>query len=283
MLDIIIDTLKDTIKLLPFLFIAFIIIEVIEHRLSNKNKGIIKKSGKYGPVFGGILGVIPQCGFSTMATNLYVTRIVSLGTLVSIYLSCSDEMLPILLSRKVDISIIISILFIKMAIGIISGIIIDVVMRKIKKINNKFVYDICDEENCHCDKHNIIKSSLSHTLKIGFFVLLINFILNMVFFYVGEDFLSKILLNGNVLSSFVIGLIGLIPNCGSSVIITELYLNGAISLGATLAGLLAGSGVSLFVLFKTNKILKENLLILGLVYGIGAISGMVIDILDIIL
>lgn len=277
MLNIIMDTLLDTLKLIPFLFVAFLIIEIIEHKLSDKNKDIIKKSGKYGPVLGGILGVIPQCGFSTMATNLYVTRIVSLGTLVSIYLSCSDEMLPILLSENAPIGTIIEILIIKACIGIISGIIIDLVLRKRHHSSVDFDYDICDHEHCHCEEESIFKSSLSHTFKISVFILVINFILNCMFYYGGEELLSNLLLKGNILSSFLTGLIGLIPNCGASVMITELYLNNVISLGATLSGLLAGSGVAILVLFRTNNSLKDSIRVLLLVYGIGVISGIIID------
>lgn len=276
MLDIIIDTLLDTLKLLPFLFIAFLIIEIIEHKLSDKNKDIIKKSGKFGPVIGGILGAIPQCGFSVMATNLYVTRIVSIGTLISIYLSCSDEMLPILISEKASISIIISILLIKISIGTISGIIIDLLFRSNK---NKFDYEICNHEHCHCDKENILKSSLVHTLKISLFILIINFILNSLFHYGGENLLSNILLKNSIFSPFITSIIGLIPNCGASVLITELYLNNTITLGATISGLLAGSGVAILVLFKTNKNIKDSLKILLLVYSIGVISGIIIDLI----
>jgi hypothetical protein len=280
MIDIIKDTLLDTIKLIPFLFIAFLIIEIIEHKLTDKNKTIIRKSGKYGPIAGGVLGVIPQCGFSTMATNLYITRIISLGTLISIYLSCSDEMLPIMLSRKVNLIIVLKILLIKMIIGIISGSIIDFVMRR--KNNYKFNYDILAEEHSHCNNKKIIISSLNHTIKIGVFILGINFLLNLLFYYVGEDILAKFLLGNNIFCSFITSLIGLIPNCGSSVMITELYLNNIIGLGPTMAGLLSGSGVALFILFKSNKNLKENMLILLLVYGIGVLSGIVIEVISLL-
>ena len=276
MKDIIIDTLLDTLKLLPFLFIAFLIIEIIEHKLSSKNKDIIKKSGKFGPILGGILGAIPQCGFSVMATNLYVTRIVSIGTLISIYLSCSDEMLPILISEQAPYNIIISILLIKICIGIIAGIIIDLIFKSNK---NNFNYEICDHEHCHCDKENILKSSLIHTLKISIFILIINFILNSLFHYGGEQLLSNILLKNSIFSPFITSIIGLIPNCGASVLITELYLNNAITLGATISGLLAGSGVAILVLFKTNKDIKDSFKILLLVYSIGVISGIIIDLI----
>ena len=166
MKDIIIDTLIDTIKLLPFLFIAFLLIELLEHKITNKTKKTIQKSGKFGPVLGSLLGLIPQCGFSVVATNLYITRIITLGNLISIYLSCSDEMLPILLSKGSNISIIIKILLIKFIIGMVSGFIIDLL---IKKENNSIQYDICKEEHCHCEE-GIMKSSLIHTFKIALFI-----------------------------------------------------------------------------------------------------------------
>ena len=133
MKEIILDTLLDSLKIIPFLFIAFLIIELIEHKLTNKNKEIITKSKKIGPIIGSLLGVIPQCGFSVMATNLYITRIITLGTLISIYLSTSDEMLIIMLSKKVEITLILKILLIKIFFGIIYGVIIDKIINKNKE------------------------------------------------------------------------------------------------------------------------------------------------------
>ena len=157
-LHIIIHTIIDTLKLFPFLFIAFLIIELIEHKFSKKTIRIVEKSGKLGPLLGGVLGCFPQCGFSVLATNLYVTRIITLGTLVSIYLSTSDEMLPILISKGTDIKTITSILLIKLSVGVISGFIIDFSTRKKNKINIK---DLCLEDDCHCEK-SILKSSFIH-------------------------------------------------------------------------------------------------------------------------
>ena len=278
MLDIILDTLLDTLKLIPFLFIAFLIIELIEHKLNNRNKKVLTKSKKYGVILGSLLGVIPQCGFSVMATNLYITRIITLGTLIAVYLSTSDEMLPILISQKAEPSIIIKILLIKVLFAIIYGIIIDLIISKTKKKEQEN-YQICDEDHCHCEK-GILKSALKHTLNISLFILIINFIINIIFTYIGEDFLSKLFLKDTIFSPFITSLIGLIPNCGASVILTELYLNNAINLSSLISGLLTGSGTALIVLFKGNKSVKENLLIVLLLYLLGAFSGIIMELIE---
>ena len=280
MKEIILDTLLDTIKLIPFLFIAFLLIELMEHKLSNKNKKIITKSKKYGPVLGSLLGALPQCGFSVMATNLYVTRIITLGTLISIYLSTSDEMLPILITKKAPFNLIIKIILIKVLLGIIYGILIDILFTKVFKNKEKENYEICDKEHCHCEEH-ILLSSLKHTLKIALFILITTFILNTLFHYVGKEFLSKILLKDNIFGPFITCLIGLIPNCGASVILTELYLNNAISLAALLSGLLSSSGTALLVLFKSNKNIKENIFILSLLYLIGVFTGIILELVKV--
>lgn len=272
MFDIILDTLIDSLKMLPFLFVAFLLIELIEHKFSDKTKKVISSSGKFGPLLGGVLGAIPQCGFSVLATNLYITRIVSLGTLIAIYLSTSDEMLPILISHNVAISEIIKIILIKVIIGMIMGFIIDLVYHN----NKKSDFHICEESDCDCEE-SIIKSSIIHTLKTISFIALITFILNAVFNYFNEDVIKNMVSQNKILTPFIASLIGLIPNCGSSVMITELYLNNVITLGSGIAGLLTGSGVALLVLFKSNKNIKENIIILSLIYFIGVISGIIIN------
>lgn len=274
MYEIIKETIIDSIKLVPFLFVAFLIIELLEHKLSKKEVKLVEKSGKFGPIIGALLGIFPQCGFSVLATNLYITRIVSLGTLIAIYLSTSDEMLPILLSRNVEFSVILKILIIKLTIGIISGFAIDLFFQKRKKVKQD--YHICKEEDCHCND-GIIKSSVKHTFNIFLFVLLINFILTTCFEYLGDDYISKIFLKDSIFGPFISSLVGLIPNCGASVMITELYLNNAISFGSMLSGLLTGSGVAILVLIKNNKNIKENIKIISLIYLIGALSGVIID------
>lgn len=283
MKDIILDTLIDSVKLLPFLFVTFLIMEYIEHKFSAKSKDKISKAGKFGPIIGSILGAIPQCGFSVMATNLYATRIISIGTLISIYLSTSDEMLPILISEKAAITVIFKFLAIKIVIGMVCGLVIDFILRKKEKKHkdeNK-IKDFCDEHHCNCS-HSIIKSSLKHTLNIMIFLIVITFILNVGFYYLGYDKISKLFLKDNLFSSFISSLIGLIPNCASSVILTKLYLEGVISFASCLSGLLTSSGVALLLLFKVNENKKENLKILLTVYLIGSLSGFIIELVNLL-
>ncbi len=276
MIDVIMDTLLDAVKLIPFLFITFLLMEFFEHKTTNKNKNAIKKAGRFGPFIGSLLGAFPQCGFSAAATNLYATRIISLGTLISIYLSTSDEMLPIFLSENVEISFIIKILLIKIAIGMFFGFLIDLLIRRKEETQ---VGDFCHNEHCHCE-HGIIKSAIKHTISIVLFIIVIEFFLNIGFSYLGEDNISKLFFKDSFFGPFVSSLIGLIPNCGASVVITELYLNNVITYSSMISGLLTGSGVGLLILFKTNKNKKDCLKILGLVYIIGVISGLIIQLIN---
>ena len=285
MLEIIQETLIDAIKLLPFLFVTYLIMEYIEHKMGEKSKNAIKKSGKFGPIIGGILGAFPQCGFSVSATNLYAGRVITLGTLIAVYLSTSDEMLPILISEAVSPIIILKIVGIKLIIGIISGIIIDLLINLLnknkEKEENNEIEHICEEEHCHCDEKGIFKSAVHHSLNIFLFIVLITFLINIVVYFVGEETIASWVLNKPILGPIISSLIGLIPNCAASVIITNLYLENVISLGSMIAGLLTGAGVGLAVLFKTNNKLKENIGIVLLVYGIGVISGIIIELIGI--
>ena len=282
MKEIVLDTLLDALKLLPFLFIAFLIMEYIEHKFNKKSKNKISKAGKFGPIIGSLLGAIPQCGFSVMATNLYATRIITVGTLISIYLSTSDEMLQILISEGAKASVIFKILIIKIIIGMICGFVIDFILRKKHNEKDYEIKDFCTEQHCDCN-HGIIKSSLKHTLNIILFIALITFLLNVGIYYLGEENIGKLFLKDSIFSPFISSLIGLIPNCGASVIITELYLSGVISFASCISGLLTGSGVALLVLFKVNKNKKDNVKILLTLYLIGAISGFLIELFSVIL
>ncbi len=275
MTDCIMDGLIDTLKLLPYLLVTFLVLEFIEHKLSKKNQKALEKNKKIGPLVGGLLGALPQCGFSSMAANLFSARVITMGTLIAVFLSTSDEMLPILLSEKADIKLILGIVGFKVVVGIIIGFIIDLIYRK--KIEKEEIHELCDHDHCHCKEKNIILSSIIHTLKIGLFVLIANLLINIIIYKVGEDTVSSILLNNNILTYFASSLIGLIPNCAGSVIITELYLSKLITIGTMLAGLLTGSGLGILLLFRTNKNIKENLSILGIIYFIGIIIGIIVD------
>lgn len=278
--EVVIDTLMDAVKLLPFLIVAFIIIELIEHQLSNKSKKLISKSGKFGPLFGSVFGLFPQCGFGVMATNLYVTRVISVGTLIAVYLSTSDEMIPVFLSGKANPLTIVKILAVKFIVGMTVGFIIDFLLRNVNK-SEKFDYHLCNDEHCHCE-NGIIKSAVKHTLKTILFITIAIFLLNTVVFFVGEENITHIFLKDNIFSPFIASLFGLFPNCAASVIISELYLEGAISIGSLIAGLLTGSGVAILLLFKSNKNLKDNLFILITIYLVGAFSGFGIEILKLL-
>lgn len=283
MLDVIIDTLIDGVRLVPFLFLAYLAMEYLEHRTGEGAKRLIRWAGSEGrvhagPLVGGLLGAVPQCGFSAAASNLYAGRVITLGTLMAVYLSTSDEMLPILISEQAPVRTILVILLSKAVIGMAAGLVIDWVMRRSGRKEERCIHDICQQEHCHCER-GILRSALSHTVKITLFILLVTFLLNLVLHFVGEDALANLILNRPVLGPALAGLVGLIPNCAGSVVITQLYLEGAMGLGSALAGLLAGSGVGLLVLFRTNRDRKENLRILGLLYGIGVAVGIAVELL----
>lgn len=281
MIDMILDTVIDAIKLLPFLFITYLIMEYIEHKTGEKTKNIIKKSGKFGPFFGSILGIFPQCGFSAAGANLYGGKVITLGTLVAIFLSTSDEMIPVLISEAAPISLMLQIIAIKLAIGILVGFGIDLIGNLIKRKQKEEVVEeeignICEHEHCHCEE-GILPSAIKHTLHIFFFILIISFAINMIIYWIGEENLSNLILNMPVIGPIIAGLVGLIPNCAGSVILTQLYLGQVISFGSMIGGLLVGSGIGILILFRINKDMKENLKILGLLYGIGVVCGIMID------
>lgn len=279
-LEVLQDTAIDTIKLLPFLFITYLIMEYIEHKTSNKVKDIIKKSGKFGPLLGAIVGVFPQCGFSVSATNLYAGRVITLGTLISVYLATSDEMLPILLTEAVPAGTIFTILGIKLVLGIVAGFIIDFVIRMFRKEKveeqEEKIEEICEHEHCHCEE-GIVTSAVKHTLNITIFIFFITLVLNGIIAYIGEDTIAHFISQNVILGPIVAGLIGLIPNCASSVILTELFISNVISMPVLISGVAVNAGVGLLVLFKTNKNAKENLKIVGLLYIIGVLAGIILE------
>lgn len=281
LIDSLIDSIIDSLKLLPFLFITYLIMEYIEHKTSNKFKKAIGKSGKFGPFIGGILGIVPQCGFSVSATNLYAGRIITLGTLIAVYISTSDEMLPILISNKVSIFTILIILGIKLLIGIIAGTIIDFVIHLKNKDKNaeeeNMIIDICEHEHCHCNESGILKSSLMHTFQIFIYIFIFTLVINTIIGAIGEDKIINFISNKPLIAPIISGLVGLIPNCAASVILTELYIEKVITIATLIAGVCVNAGIGLLVLFRINKNFKENLKIVALLYLIGIVSGILLS------
>ena len=277
-LNILQDTAIDTIKLIPFLFITYLIMEYIEHKTSNKLRETIKKSGKFGPLLGAVVGIFPQCGFSVSATNLYAGKVITIGTLIAVYLTTSDEMLPILLTESVPISTILTILGIKLLIGIIAGFLVDIVFNIIKKDKDEEqqIEELCEHEHCHCDE-GIVPSALKHTINITIFIFIITLILNSIITCIGEETIAHFISKNVILGPVIAGLIGLIPNCASSVIITELFIEKVISMPILISGVAVNAGVGLLVLFKTNKNIKENISIVGLLYLIGVLAGIILE------
>lgn len=276
------DTLSDSIKLLPFLFLTYLAMEYLEHKTGEKLQNTIRKSGKWGPVIGGVLGAFPQCGFSAAASNLYAGRIITLGTLLSIYLSTSDEMLPVLISENAGIGMIMKVLGTKILIGMAAGLVIDFVIRHLLRNREEElrIEHLCEQHHCHCEE-GILKSALHHTIEIFLYLLLISFVLNLLIGMIGEDFLAGLILNRPVIGELIAGMIGMIPNCAASVVITQLYLKGILSAGAMMSGLLSGAGVGILVLLRVNDKRKENARIIGLLYIIGVLAGLLIELLGV--
>ncbi len=278
MCDIILDTLSDGIKLLPFLFLTYLAMEYLEHKTGSGMQRTIKRSGKWGPVIGGVLGAFPQCGFSAAASNLYAGRIITLGTLLSIYLSTSDEMLPVLISENAGFEMILKILGVKIMIGMAAGLLIDFVISKSRrgKEEELQIGHMCEQHHCHCE-NGIVKSALHHTAEIFLYLLLISFVLNLIIGFVGEDFLADLVLNRPVVGELIAGAVGMIPNCAASVVITQLYLKGVLGAGAMMSGLLSGAGVGILVLLRVNDRRKENAAIIALLYVTGVMAGLAVE------
>ena len=281
MLDVLLDALLDTAKLLPFLFITYLILEFVEHKAAEKTRAAAAKAGALGPAVGGLLGIVPQCGFSASAANLYAGGMISVGTLIAIFLSTSDEMLPVMLSEQASVTRILTVLGIKAACGILIGFAADLTLHLCKKApQKKDISHLCHEEHCHCER-GIWISSLVHTAQIALFIFVFSLLVGGIIYFVGEDRIASLASDAGVLGPVICGLIGLIPNCASSVVLTELFLDGVISTGSMLAGLLAGSGVGLLILFRIHKNIKEDLLIAAVIYGSGVAVGILFDLIGI--
>ena len=220
-----------------------------------------------------MLGLVPQCGFSVAAANFYAGRLISPGTLIAVFLATSDEALPILLSRPCALPDLLALLGVKLVSGAVFGVITDLIWNRLPHGPRHPFTDLC--KDCGCEEHGIFRSALVHTVKIALFLLVINLVLGGAIHLVGEDRISQVLLSGSVLQTFLAGLIGFVPNCASSVILTELYLSGSLSFGAAVAGLCTGAGLGIAVLFQYNRHLRENLLLAGILYVSAVLTGLV--------
>lgn len=270
-------TLQESILIILVLFVTYLVMEWLEHHTGNKIQKAVQKAGSLGPVIGALVGAVPQCGFSAAASNLYAGRLISMGTLIAIYLSTSDEMLPVMISAHAPAEMIGGVLLTKIIVGMAAGFVIDFIFRN-KKDNHDHIHELCEEEHCHCES-GVLRPALKHTVQVGLFILLISFVLNLVLALLGEDVLAEFLLNRPVLGPVLAGLVGLVPNCAASVVITELFMEGVIGAGAMMAGLLVGAGVGLLVLFRVNHHRLENFKIVGLLYFVGVFVGIVIELI----
>lgn len=313
-------SISDTLYLIPFLFVTYLAMEWLEHRTAGKTQEAIQRAGAAGPIVGAVLGAVPQCGFSAAAATLYAGRVITLGTVFAVFLSTSDEMLPIFLAEQVPLDTILKILGVKIVIGMVMGFIVDAVLRIAQRDRqNLRIHELCERDQCHCtddcatcednpalvyehhddcasgcthEHHHhdhehdhgwkgILKSALIHTAQVTVFVFAITVVLNGVLEVVGEDALAGFLGANPVLSVLASALVGLVPNCAASVVIAQLYVEGVLGAGAMLSGLLVSAGVGLLVLLRTNRHLKENLAIVGILYATGVAWGLVVNALGI--
>ena len=283
MIDIIYDVLVDTLKTLPFLYLTYLFMEYLEDYAKNGSVKLLTKYPAAGPVVGAVLGVIPQCGFSAAAASLYSGGVITLGTMMAIFLSTSDEMLPLMISEQFPLSKIGLILGSKIVIGLISGLAVDFAFRRwAEKHDYKIhkIHDLCRDDHCGCDEEggNIFLSALIHTIKIAAFLVIVSFFAALLINAIGEKNLSAFLKGKAVFGVFITALIGMVPNCAASVCLTTLYMDGLITFGQVMAGLLTGAGVGLLVLFRSNRhSLKGDMKIASMLYAIGVFWGLILS------
>ena len=290
-------SLLDTLELVPFLLVTYLAMEAIEHTASARVRSVVGRSGKAGPVVGSVLGALPQCGFSAMAATLYAGRVVSAGTLVAVILSTSDEMVPVFLAHQEPVGRMLAVMAFKLVVGLAVGLLVDAALRAWHRAGDGklHIHELCEREHCHCDDADgdhdahghhghahghgrwaIVRSALVHTAQVTFFIFVVTFAFGLLIEYVGQDALGALLANHPVRATFVAALVGLIPNCGASVAITELYLDGVLATGPMVAGLLASGGVGLLVLWRTNASAAQNAAVTAFVYAVAVLAGLLV-------
>ena len=280
----IIDTIKDTLTLIPFLFLTYIAMEWLERRTEDQSVDLLARIGKFGHVAGAGIGLIPQCGFSAAAASLYSGGVITAGTLMAVFLSTSDEMLPIFLSSSVGAGTIGKILAAKFVIALISGIMVDLIAGLVHhKSETKHIHDLCEREHCGCEDEEggILHSALIHTLKITGFIFVISLVLSLLMEFIGEGVMASFLTDAPIAGTIVTAVIGLSPNCAASVVIAQMYLEGLLTCGQLMSGLLVGAGVGLLVLVRTNNKSRENAKVIGTLLALGIAWGILIDMLGI--
>lgn len=325
--DVLADSVIDTLKLIPFLFVTYLAMEALEHFASNKVREAVERAGTAGPVVGALLGALPQCGFSAMAATLFSGRVVTAGTLVAVILSTSDEMIPVFVAHQEPASRMLSIIAIKVVLGIVAGLLLDVALRLLHRAGDghAHIHELCEREHCHCeeadeldddeghdgrgdhnDHHNdhdghhehahhhghshshhgawgIVRSACVHTVQVTAFIFLISLLFGLIIEGLGVDSIRSMLAYHPVRATFIAALVGLIPNCGASVAIAELFLDGTLATGPMLAGLLSSGGVGLLVLWRTNADARQNVYVTLLVYGVAVLAGLAACALGILL
>ena len=298
-LDVVIDALKDTAELIPFLFATYVVISLLDLFASDKTTAAIQRAGHAGPLIGGVLGVVPQCGFSAMGASLYADRIVSLGTFVAVILSTSDEMLPLLLAEHVEVGLLARILVTKAVLGVILGFAIDLVLRvvlgrtSLAGVDESDAGEEQDEDvefdpsayscDCGCGEPLtrgqiawwVVVNSAYRTFQVVVFIFVVSVLLNALIALVGEDALASFLSGNAVVATLVSGLVGLVPNCAASVVLTQLYIDGVLGFAPMIAGTLVAGGAGYLVLFRMNGNMRENAAIVGIVYALGVCVGLV--------
>ena len=298
-------SVEDTLYLIPFLFVTYLAMEWLEHKAGDKAEEAVRRAGAAGPVVGALVGIVPQCGFSAAAATLWAGRVITLGTLFAVFLSTSDEMLPIFLAEQVAPMTILKIMGVKLIIGMVMGFVVDAAIRLARRDREKLrIHELCERDHCHCNgdcetceqqpelaydfehdeahEHHheggsILRSALKHTVQVTVFIFVITLVLDGALELVGEDALVAFLGSNPVLSVLGSALVGLIPNCAASVVIAQLYVEGALGAGATMAGLLVSAGVGLLVLFRTNRRLRQNLIVLAGLWATGVFWGLIIS------
>ena len=298
-------SIEDTLYLIPFLFVTYLAMEWLEHKAGDKAEEAVRRAGAAGPVVGSLVGIVPQCGFSAAAATLWAGRGITLGTLFAVFLSTSDEMLPIFLAEQVAPMTILKIMGVKLMIGMVMGFVVDAAIRLARRDREKLrIHELCERDRCHCngdcetceqqpelaydfehdEEHehhheggSILRSALKHTVQVTVFIFVITLVLDGALELVGEDALAAFLGSNPVLSVLGSALVGLIPNCAASVVIAQLYVEGALGAGAMMAGLLVSAGVGLLVLFRTNRRLRQNLIVLAGLWATGVFWGLIIS------